>query len=116
MQGFVTSMEGSCHNSNAIAKHHQLIQVFYSVAARYTELVCPSAPMHEEQRKIKSLVHSDSTPMGNMQMTIPCQEVVLWHRLLLSTWGFPPTASSSPVKTGHNGLSHWGNGSLSTSR
>ncbi|KAH2457207.1 hypothetical protein KXW63_002871 [Aspergillus fumigatus] len=64
MQTFVTTMEGSCHNSGAIAKHHRLFQVFYSVAARYTELMSSSAPMEEGQRMLKNQVDAQLSALG----------------------------------------------------
>lgn len=64
MQTFVTSIEGSCNSSNTIAKHHRLFQVFYSVAARYTELSSPSAPMQEEQIKLKNQVDAHLSALG----------------------------------------------------
>lgn len=79
MQIFVKSMEGSCHNSGAIAKHHRLFQVFYSVAARYTELMCSSAHMQEEQRELKSQVDAQLgalglQPNGSSMLGHPTQE------------------------------------------
>lgn len=64
MQAFVGSMKDSCQNSGAITKHHKLFQVFYSVAARYTELMMHSSPMQEQQRKLKSQVDAQLNALG----------------------------------------------------
>lgn len=64
IQTFVASMKDSCQDSGTIAKHHRLFEVFYSVAARYTELVMHSWPMQEEQRKLKSQVDAQLSALG----------------------------------------------------
>lgn len=57
-------MKDSCQKSGTIAKHHRLFQVFYSVAARYTELTMHSSSMQEEQRKLKSQVDAQLGAFG----------------------------------------------------
>ncbi|PLB53981.1 hypothetical protein P170DRAFT_451884 [Aspergillus steynii IBT 23096] len=64
MQIFVTSMEGSCQESGAIAKHHRLFQVFYRVAERYTELMCSPTLMQEDRRNLKSQVDLHLSALG----------------------------------------------------
>lgn len=64
METFAMSMKDSCQNSGTIAKHHRLFQVFYSVAARYTELTMHSSPMQAEQRKLKSQVDAQLSALG----------------------------------------------------
>ncbi|KAF9888537.1 hypothetical protein FE257_008644 [Aspergillus nanangensis] len=64
MRTFVTSIEGSCHHSWAIAKHHRLFQVFLSVAEHYTKLMSSSTPMEEEQRMLKSQVDAQLSALG----------------------------------------------------
>lgn len=46
---FISSLESACQHSSAIARHHDLFQVFYNVAMRYTELKSASTPMQLEQ-------------------------------------------------------------------
>jgi hypothetical protein len=49
MHTFVGSLESACQHSSAIAKLHDLFQVFYNVAVRYTELKSASTPTQPEQ-------------------------------------------------------------------
>lgn len=49
MHTFVKSLESAREHSAAIAKHHDLFQVFHDVAVRYTELKAASTPAQPEQ-------------------------------------------------------------------
>lgn len=64
MQIFVLSMEESCQDSGAIARHHRLFQVFYRVAERYTELMCSSTLLQEDQRHLKNQVDLQLSALG----------------------------------------------------
>lgn len=64
MYAFLKSIECACQHSNAIAKHHHLFGVLYSVALRYTELGLPSTPMEEEQLQLRSEVDAHLSSLG----------------------------------------------------
>ncbi|OQD65884.1 hypothetical protein PENPOL_c005G07269 [Penicillium polonicum] len=64
MYAFLKSIECACQHSNAIAKHHHLFGVLYSVALRYTELGLPSSPMEEEQLQLRSEVDAHLSALG----------------------------------------------------
>jgi hypothetical protein len=64
MHNFIKSIERACQHSNAIAKHHRLFELFYSVALRYSELGLPSSPMEEEQVKLRSEVEEHLNLLG----------------------------------------------------
>ncbi|CAI7617849.1 unnamed protein product [Penicillium discolor] len=64
MYAFLESIECACQHSNAIAKHHHLSGVLYSVALRYTELGLPSSRMEEEQLQLRSEVDAHLSALG----------------------------------------------------
>ncbi|OQE01437.1 hypothetical protein PENSOL_c004G02767 [Penicillium solitum] len=64
MYAFLKSIECACQHSNAIAKHHHLFGVLYSVALRYTELGSPSSRMEEEQLQLRSEVDAHLSALG----------------------------------------------------
>ncbi|CAI7599131.1 unnamed protein product [Penicillium viridicatum] len=69
MYAFLKSIECACQHSNAIAKHHHLFGVLYSVALRYTELGLPSSPMAEEQLQLRSEVDAHLSALGLQPQT-----------------------------------------------
>ncbi|KAJ5197022.1 hypothetical protein N7449_007501 [Penicillium cf. viridicatum] len=64
MYAFLKSIESACQHSNAIAKHHHLFGVLYSVALRYTELGLPSSPVAKEQLQLRSEVDAHLSALG----------------------------------------------------
>lgn len=53
MKAFVVSLEPGCQRSRAVAMHHDLFQVFHSVAARYIELKSTSEQSQENQEALR---------------------------------------------------------------
>lgn len=64
MYAFLKSIESACQHSNAIAKHHHLFGVLYSVALRYTELGLPYSPVAKEQLQLRSEVDAHLSALG----------------------------------------------------
>lgn len=64
MQTFVTSLESACPDSRAIARHHRLFQVFYSVAFRYSELRGASLPSQEESVRLRLEMDTQLNALG----------------------------------------------------
>ncbi|KAL4904979.1 hypothetical protein BDW74DRAFT_178546 [Aspergillus multicolor] len=66
MRAFVTSIESACLNFPAIAKHHRLFQVFYTVAKRYRDLMVLPRPaeLQEEQQRLRMEVDAQLNAFG----------------------------------------------------
>ena len=64
MQTFVTSLESACSSSKAIAKHHRLLQVFNSVALRYTELRGASPASQGETERLRMEMDTQLHALG----------------------------------------------------
>ncbi|RDW70919.1 fungal specific transcription factor domain-containing protein [Aspergillus mulundensis] len=66
MRAFVTSIESACPNSPAIAKHHRLFQVFYTVAQRYRDLMVIPEPagLQGEQQRLRMEVDAQLSAFG----------------------------------------------------
>ncbi|KAJ5114352.1 hypothetical protein NUU61_000111 [Penicillium alfredii] len=70
MQSFVTSIESACRHSKAIAKHHRLFQVFYSVALRHTELRWAPTPTQEESLRLRMEMDAHLSALGLPQTAL----------------------------------------------
>lgn len=70
MQSFVTSIESACRHSKAIAKHHRLFQVFYSVALRHTELRWAPTPAQEESLRLRMEMDAHLSALGLPQTAL----------------------------------------------
>lgn len=64
MHTFIRSLESACQHSSAIAKHHDLFQLFYNVAVRYTDMKLASTPSQPEQAELRVEMGSYLSELG----------------------------------------------------
>ncbi|KAI9146718.1 ATPase [Paramyrothecium foliicola] len=61
---FVRSIQSVCDDSNTIANHYRLFQVFHSVAVRYTEIKSAPAPLRPEELEFRGEMDGFLRTMG----------------------------------------------------